>query len=236
MYEVRGGVVPADAVRILAELVDEGGVEKAPEPDRLVRASVPIVPEVKLHLAADAVVLWARLQAAAPGPVAEPLWASAWAGGQGLARHLLNHPRIAKDRRVLDIASGSGLAAIAAAMTGGEVTANDIDPFAVAAIGLNAELNDVKITAHLGDLLSSTGDDWDLVLAGDALYNPAIVRVMLPFLYRVAARGGQVLIGDPGRGHLPQHGLTELATYGHAGIGVQADHNVTEVTVFQLSG
>jgi predicted nicotinamide N-methyase len=236
MYGFRRGVAPADAVRILAELVDEGGVEKAPEPDRLVRASVPIAPEVRLHLAADAVVLWARLEAAAPGPVAEPFWASAWAGGQGLARHLLNHPRIAKNRRVLDIGSGSGLVAIAAAMTGGEVTANDIDPFAVAAIGLNAELNGVKITVHPGDLLSGTGDGWDLVLAGDALYNPAIARAMLPFLYRVVAKGGEVLIGDPGRGHLPRYGLTELATYGHAGIGVLADHNVTEVTVFRLSG
>jgi predicted nicotinamide N-methyase len=236
MYGIPSEVAPADAVALLAELVDEGTAEKVPESDRLVQASVPLVPEVRLHLAADAVVLWARLQAAATGQVAEPFWASAWAGGQGLARHLLNDPRIACDRRVLDIASGSGLVAIAAAMTGGEVTANDIDPFAVAAIDLNAELNGVKITAHLGDLLSSSGDDWDLVLAGDAVYNDGIASAMLPFLSRVVAHGGEVLIGDPGRGHLPSVGLTELATYGYAGVGVLADHNVTEVKVYQLNG
>jgi len=196
-----------------------------------------MVPEVQLYLAADAVVLWARLEAVAVGPVGVPFWASAWAGGQGVARYLLDNPHLVEGRRVLDIASGSGLAAIAAALAGaGDVVANDIDPFAVAAIDLNTELNGVKVTPHLGDLLSGPGDDVDLALVGDALYSPDIAEAVLPFLRRVVANGGEVIIGDPGRGHLPREGLTELMTYRRDGIGVLTDHNVTEVTVFQMNG
>lgn len=223
---------PEDAARILAELIFEGATSAGS--DGLYRASAPIVPEIQLYLAVDAVLLWARLQAAASRTVGVPFWASAWAGGQALARYLLDNPTVVQGRRVLDIASGSGLAAIAAAIAGGEVTANDIDPFSVAAIEANAELNDVKVRSHFGDLLSGPGDDIDLALVGDALYSPEVARVMLPFLRRVVANGGEVLIGDPGRGHLPPSGLAALETYRRVGIGVLADHNVTEVTVFRM--
>lgn len=223
-----------DAARIVAELIGESG--QGPGADQLLRTAPPLVPEIQLYLAADAVVLWARLNANTPGEVGVPFWASAWAGSQGLARYLLDAPQRVLGRRVLDIASGSGLAAIAAAMAGGEVVANDIDPFAVAAIEANADLNGVKITTQLGDLLSGAGDDVDLVLVGDAFYNVQVAEAMLPFLRRVVDSGGEVLIGDPGRGHLPRERLAELATYRHDGLGVLADHHVTEVTVFRLVG
>ena len=231
---IRGETPLEDAARILAELISENGAGQAEGADQLLRAAPPLVPEIQLYLAVDAVVLWARMNAHATGTVGVPFWASAWAGSQGLARYLLDDPQRALGRRVLDIASGSGLAAIAAAIAGGEVVANDIDPFAVAAIDVNADLNGVKVTSHLGDLLSGDGDDVDLALVGDAFNNVEVADAMLPFLRRIVANGGEVLIGDPGRGHLPREGLAELATYRHEGIGVLADLHVTEVTVFRL--
>jgi predicted nicotinamide N-methyase len=215
-------------------LVDESAVAADAGPDRLLRGSGPIVPEIELYLAADAVLLWARLEALFTRPVSTPFWASAWAGGQGIARYVLDNPQSVAGRRVLDLASGSGLAAIAVAIAGGDVIANDIDPFAMAAGEFNAQLNGVKVTSRLGDLLSGTGDDADLVVVGDALYNADVTDAMLAFLRRVVARGGEVLIGDPGRGHLPRHGLAELATYHQPGIGEQVDARLSEVTVFRL--
>jgi predicted nicotinamide N-methyase len=224
-----------DAAQILAGLMSEAGSDQERGTDRLRRAAVPIVPEIELYLAVDAVVLGARLAAMDTRVGVVPFWASAWAGSQGLARYVLDNPGIALGRKALDIASGSGLAAIAAAMAGAEVIANDIDPLAVAAIEVNAALNGVRIIPSVGDLSDGDGEDADLVMVGDAFYNTEVAERMLPFLRRVAARGGDVLIGDPGRGHLPEYGLEELATYSHAGIGAFADHNVTEVSVFRLT-
>jgi predicted nicotinamide N-methyase len=228
------------AEEVLSVLVDESAVAGNSGQDRLRRGFGPIVPEIELYLATDAVLLWARLDALFGRPVSAPFWASAWAGGQGIARYILDNPETVAGRRVLDLASGCGLAAIAVAMAGGEVVANDIDPLAVAAIELNAELNAVKVTSSLGDLLSgngdlsATGDEADLVVVGDALYNTDVADAMLAFLRRVVARGGEVLIGDPGRGHLPLRGLAELATYHRADIGAEADSELSQVTVFRL--
>ncbi|PZF98930.1 class I SAM-dependent methyltransferase [Micromonospora deserti] len=182
--------------------------------DRLRLARAPFVPEVRLHLAEDAIVWWARMEAYAGHPLPPPYWASVWAGGQALARHLLDHPELAAGRRVLDLAAGSGLVAIAAALAGADrVVANDIDPYAVAAVTVNARANRVAVAAIGGDLLDSEPTGVDLLVAGDVLYSPAMAARMLPFLRRVASAGADVLVGDPGRGHLPADGLTVVASY-----------------------
>ncbi|RZU77083.1 putative nicotinamide N-methyase [Micromonospora kangleipakensis] len=181
--------------------------------DRLRLVETPFVPEVRLHLAEDAIVWWARMEAAAGHPLPPPFWASAWAGGQALARHLLDHPELVAGRRVLDLAAGSGLVAIAAALAGADqVVANDIDPYAVAAVTVNARANRVLVTVSADDLLDSTVTA-DLLVAGDILYDAALAERVLPFLQRAAAGGAEVLVGDPGRGHLPTGRLEVVASY-----------------------
>jgi len=200
----------ADALTELEREIDAPGDGL----DRLRLMPTPFVPEVRLHLAEDAIVWWARMEAAAGHALPAPYWASAWAGGQALARHLLDHPELAAGRRVLDLAAGSGLVAIAAALAGAaEVIANDIDPYAVAAVTLNARANEVAVDATGEDLLDDTEAKADLVVAGDVFYDRAMADRMLPFLQRAAAGGADVLVGDPGRGHLPTDCLTVLADY-----------------------
>lgn len=182
-------------------------------PDRLRLTATPFVPEVRLHVAEDAIVWWARMEAAAGRRLPPPYWASVWAGGQALARHLLDHPELAAGRRVLDLAAGSGLVAIAAALAGAEqVVANDIDPYAVAAVTVNARANRVAVAASGDDLLDGSVRT-DLLLAGDVLYEAALAERVLPFLERAAARGVEVLVGDPDRGHLPPDRLEVVARY-----------------------
>ncbi|MEU9508062.1 50S ribosomal protein L11 methyltransferase [Micromonospora sp. NPDC048170] len=200
----------ADALTELEREIDApgGGL------DRLRLVPIPFVPEVRLHLAEDAIVWWARMEAHAGHALPPPYWASVWAGGQALARHLLDHPELAAGRRVLDLAAGSGLVAIAAALAGAErVFANDIDPYAVAAVTVNAQANRVTVAATGGDLLDSDPGGVDLLVAGDVLYDPAMAARVLPFLRRAANTGADVLVGDPGRGHLPPGALTAVASY-----------------------
>ncbi|SCL18970.1 Predicted nicotinamide N-methyase [Micromonospora pallida] len=182
--------------------------------DRLRLVPTPLVPEVRLHVAEDAILWWARMEAAAGHRLPAPYWASAWAGGQALARYLLDRPRVAAGRRVLDLASGSGLVAIAAALAGAaRVRACDIDPYAVAAVDANARANRVAVDSTEADLLDTDGGDVDLLLAGDVFYDRPMADRVLPFLERVAGRGVDVLVGDPGRGHLPEGRLETLAVY-----------------------
>ncbi|MBQ1073472.1 methyltransferase [Micromonospora sp. C31] len=200
----------ADALTELEQEIDASGDGL----DRLRLVRIPFVPEVRLHLAEDAIVWWARMEAHAGHALPPPYWASVWAGGQALARHLLDHPDLAAGRRVLDLAAGSGLVAIAAALAGAErVVANDIDPYAVAAVTVNARANHVTVVATGGDLLDSDPDGTDLLLAGDVLYDATMAARVLPFLRRAAAAGAEVLVGDPGRGHLPPGLLTAVASY-----------------------
>lgn len=199
---------------------------------RLVPA--PLVPEVCLHLADDAIVLRARMEAQAGRQLAPPFWADAWVGGQAVARYVLDHPWVVAGRRVLDVASGSGLVAIAAAVAGAAaVTANDIDPYALAAIALNARANAVDVDVCPGDLLAGDGGDAEVVLAGDVFYSAELARRMLRFVERVADRGAQVLVGDPGRNHLPGHRLQIVADYPVTTVGAPEDAQLTRVHVLQ---
>jgi predicted nicotinamide N-methyase len=179
--------------------------------DFVVAETVPTalrhVPGITLRLAPESVPLWGRIEdELGPGP-GPPYWAFAWAGGLALARHVMDHPELVAGRRVLDFASGCGLTAIAAAMSGAaHVLATDIDPLAVVALSLNADVNAVIVQATAADFLAGNAfepADVDVVLAGDAFYDPSIADRVLEFLTNCRAAGCEVLIGDPGRAHLP---------------------------------
>jgi len=175
---------------------------------------VPHAPELSLHVADEATELWQRTEEEL-GEIGlpPPFWAFAWAGGQALARYILDNPDIVRGRRVLDFASGSGLVAIAAMKAGAaSVTACDIDAFAIAAIGLNAQANDVTVGAVQQDLV---GEDqgWDVVLAGDICYEQDLALRVTDWLFALSCRGATVLIGDPGRTYLPKDRLEKVAAY-----------------------
>ena len=175
----------------------------------------PLVPEIRLHLATEVMPIWqATEESLARFGTPPPFWAFAWAGGQALARYLLDHPECVAGREVLDIGSGSGIVAIAAAMAGAKrVTAAEIDPFAAAAIGLNAPLNNVRVAVESRDLLDRGAAGWGIALAGDICYEEPMASRAVALLRRIAARGRPALLGDPGRAYLPRDGLVELARY-----------------------
>jgi len=193
-----------------------------------------LVPEIQLHLAEDAILLGARLETAVGHPLPPPYWASAWAGGQALARYVLDHPELVAGRTVLDVASGSGLVAIAAALAGAAaVTANDLDAYALAAVALNARANGVAVDVSHTDLLDGDGAGADVVLAGDVFYDDPMARRMLSFLERAAARGAEVLVGDPGRSHLPTDRLDVVATYQARRMGAAEDAEIRQTHVLR---
>jgi predicted nicotinamide N-methyase len=174
----------------------------------------PLIPEIRLYLATEVMPIWQATEVDLDAlGVPPPYWAFAWAGGQALARYILDSPEIVAGRTVLDFASGSGLAAIAAAMAGAEaVTATDIDPYASAAIGLNAALNGVSVEVATGDMIDSRGP-WDVVLAGDICYERPLAERVTAWLRGLAESGVTVLLGDPGRTYLPKDGLDWIVRY-----------------------
>lgn len=175
----------------------------------------PHVPEIQLYLAEDAFDLWERTEAeTGETGMAPPFWAFAWAGGQALARYVLDNPSTVAGKHVLDLASGCGIVAVAAAMAGASrVVANEIDQFAVDAIELNAQANDVAVETVFGDMVDGDADGADVLLAGDIFYDRAMTDRMMPFIGRLRQRGATVLVGDPGRAHLPRARFRELVRY-----------------------
>lgn len=176
--------------------------------------SAPLVPELRLHLACDTVEIWRQTEEAlGEAGLPPPFWAFAWAGGQALARHVLDHAELVAGRTVLDFACGGAIAGIAAAKAGAaRVEASEIDPFAVHAARANAVLNGVEIVAEEADLVGRDGG-WDVVLAGDVFYEGESGARIGAWLEELAARGALVLIGDPGRWFLPKDKLEILARY-----------------------
>jgi predicted nicotinamide N-methyase len=169
---------------------------------------VPLVPTVRLH----------RL----PGPLEHhwellgslPYWAHPWPGGQALARFVLDHPDLVAGRRVLDLASGSGLVAVAAALAGArEVTAADVDPAACRAVLRNAAGNGVTVLVEARDVLDDAPAGHDVVLAGDACYESDLARRLTDYLRRAASAGALALLGDPGRTYCDRHHLVHRARY-----------------------
>ncbi len=174
----------------------------------------PLTPEIRLRLADEAVPIWKKTEEelGAMG-LPPPFWAFAWAGGQALARYALDNPDLARGKRVLDFASGSGLVAIAAALAGAaEAQASDIDAFAVAAIEANAAENGVPVTGRLEDLVGAD-EGWDVVLAGDVSYEREMAEAATGWLAALAGRGATVLIGDPGRTYLALDRLECIIEY-----------------------
>jgi predicted nicotinamide N-methyase len=181
---------------------------------RALLGPVTLVPEVRLHLYDPSVGLWDATGGEYRSDRPPPFWAFAWPGGQALARHLLDHPELVAGRRVLDVACGSGLVAIAAARAGARtVQAIDIDPAAITATRRNARANAVTVAARVADVRSYRHTEADLVVAGDACYSDASAPGVLALLRRARRGGAAVLIGDAGRGFLPAVGLRRLASY-----------------------
>ena len=202
---------------------------------------VPLVPEIRLHQASDPISLWQRTEVASGRTGLDPpFWAFPWAGGQALARYLLDHPATVLGRRVIDVASGSGLVAIAAARAGAQaVTAYDTDPLAAAAIGLNAAANGVTVQAVCADILGGDGPPppgADLVLVADAFYERDLAGQVTEFLGRCRDLGAGVLVGDLGRRYLPYSRLSALASYDVPGLGALESRDVVRTTVWTLSG
>jgi len=174
----------------------------------------PHAPEIILHLADEATELWQKTE----DEIGEiglppPFWAFAWAGGQALARYLLDHPALISGRSVLDFASGSGLVAIAAAKVGAaKVEACDIDDFALAAMQLNAQANGVELKIR-NDNLIGRDEGWQVVLAGDVSYERDMAQNVTDWLHGLSRRGALVLIGDPGRAYLDRQRLEIVAEY-----------------------
>ncbi|HTX27793.1 MAG TPA: 50S ribosomal protein L11 methyltransferase [Streptosporangiaceae bacterium] len=197
---------------------------------------VPLVPEIWLHQAGEPVSVWQRVeQATGQTGLDPPFWAFAWPGGQAMARYLLDHPETAAGRQVIDLASGSGLVAIAAARAGAAaVTAYDVDPLAAAAITMNATANDVAVRAVCADILGQ--DDLpggvDLLLVADAFYERDLACRVMRFLGRARACGVAVLVGDFGRAYLPRDCLRPLAAYDVPGLGALEDRDVKRTTVW----
>ncbi len=179
----------------------------------------PLCPEISLHLADDMAGAWAGTWAAAEAALAAarvppPFWSVAWVGGQALARYLLDHPDRVAGRSLVDVGSGSGLVAIAAALAGaGRVTASDLDPLARVAIAMNAAANDATVEIDPVDPLTTTAVEADIVVAGDLWYERQIAEKVTPWLRRQAAAGRTVLVGDKRRAFFPRGGLEPLADY-----------------------
>jgi predicted nicotinamide N-methyase len=205
--------------------------------DNTRRQRPPHTPELELHLADEVTPIW-RLteEALAEIGLPPPFWAFAWAGGQALARHVLDHPTIVAGKGVVDFASGSGIVGIAAARAGAaRVLAADIDPFCGAALALNAQANGVAVEFTGEDLLDAPPPAWaDVILAGDICYEKPLADRVMSWLGAAKAGGATVLIGDPGRSYFPREGLVKLAEYQVPTTRELEDFEVKKTSVWTL--
>ncbi|MGH6870308.1 MAG: class I SAM-dependent methyltransferase [Rhizomicrobium sp.] len=195
----------------------------------------PLVPELRLRLAVDVMPLWRKTEEELDTMgVPPPYWAFAWAGGQALARYVLDHPAEAAGRSVLDFGSGSGIVAIAAAKAGARfVCAADIDRYAQAAIALNAEANGAALEIETRDVIGSC-EAWDVILCGDMCYERPLSERLLGWLGQRAAAGARVLLGDPGRSYFPKSGVERLATYRVQTTRDLEDSEIRETGVYRV--
>lgn len=219
-------------------------MESAADPDliaeRFIRENTsvtrpPHVPEIALHLATEAHDLWLKTEEelGAIG-LPPPFWAFAWAGGQGLARYILDHPECVADKTVLDFATGSGIVAIAALKAGAhQVLAVDTDKWALSACKLNATLNHLTMETTSRELVG-LDEGWDVVLAGDVFYDRAMTQAILPWFEALAARGATVFVGDPGRSYKPADHLEKLATYDVPVLTALEDSEVKRTSVYRF--
>jgi len=210
------------------------------DPRYFVRANTellppPLVPEVRLHLATEVVPLWRKTEEELEAEgIPPPFWAFAWAGGQALARYVLDHPEIIRGKRVLDFGAGSGLIGIAAMKAGAaSVLCADIDTFATAAIELNAAANDTVLSATADDVIGQAGD-WDIILVGDMCYERPLAERILVWLKARATAGAAVYLGDPKRSYFPASGVVKLQTYNVQTTRELEDREIRETSVYRL--
>lgn len=196
----------------------------------------PLVPEIRLHLAEESLPIWRKTEEElGEMGLPPPYWAFAWAGGQALARYILDHPAELAGKRVLDIGAGSGIAAIAAAKAGAsQVAAADIDALAVTAMDINAAANDVTIAATTDDWLSLDAPQGDVLLVGDLFYERELAERVMAFIRRKAADGARVLVGDPRRSYFPNDTFAAIAHYDVPVTRELEDAEIKRAAVWQL--
>ena len=196
----------------------------------------PLVPEIRLHLAEESVPIWQKTEEELGlMNVPPPYWAFAWAGGQALARYVLDNPGLFDGRSVLDLGSGSGLTAIAARMAGAKsVLANDIDALSLEAVRLNAAFNGVVVETSQADLLAAPPAPFDVILAGDLFYERQLADTVTVFIERAASNGALVLIGDPQRNYFPKGRFTLAAEYRVAVTRELEDALIKKTAVWRL--
>lgn len=230
--------IPTAAPIVLPRRADRAALEAFIKANTRL-TSVPHVPSISLHLADEAVPLW-RLTEEELGEIGlpPPYWAFAWAGGQALARYILDYPELVRGKRVIDLGAGSGLAGIAAAKAGAmAVLCVDVDCFAIAATTVNAEANGVKVTVTSQDLLDDPPpEDANIVLAGDVCYEKPLAERVTAWLMAGSDRGAQVLIGDPGRSYMPRGNVHKIAEYSVPVSRELEDAEVKRTAVWTLTG
>lgn len=198
---------------------------------------VPLVPEIRLHLAEESMPIWQKTEEELGRMnVPPPWWAFAWAGGQALARYILDTPAVAVGRRVLDLGAGSGLGAIAAAKSGAaSVLAADTDAFALEAMSLNAVANSVAFTKTDADLLTAPPASFGLVLVGDLFYERPLAERVLAFIIAARDRGATVLAGDPQRSYFPADHFRQIAEYSVPVTRDLEDMEIKRAAVWELA-
>jgi predicted nicotinamide N-methyase len=210
------------------------------EPARFITSNTapiapPLVPEIRLHLATEVVPLWRKTEEELEAiGVPPPYWAFAWAGGQALARFILDHPAWVRDRRVLDFGAGSGIVGLAAARAGArDVLCADVDRFALVAMGLNAALNNVQLRTTAEDMIGQT-TPFELILVGDMCYERPLTDRLLAWLYQQLGAGTEVLLGDPGRSYFPRQSVAKLASYQVQTTRELEDREIRDTGVYRL--
>ncbi len=206
--------------------------------EHTVLTPTPLVPEIHLYVASEMLPIWQmtedEMQQVGLPP---PFWAFAWAGGQALARYVLDNPQLVAGKRVLDFGAGSGLAGIAARLAGAaHVEAAEIDPVAIIAIGLNARANAVAVTRLEGDIVGQKARDWDVVLAADVCYEGPASKRIVAWLDDLARAGVTVLMGDPGRTYFPKSGHEKLISYAVKTTTELEDTDLRNTSVWLLTG
>lgn len=206
--------------------------------DHTVLTQTPLVPEISLYVASEMLPIWQmtedEMQKVGLPP---PFWAFAWAGGQALARYVLDNPELVAGKRVLDFGAGSGLAGIAAALAGAaKVSAAEIDPIAIIALQLNAHANRVMLAPVEGDIVGQITQDWDVVLAADVCYEGPASKLIVAWLDELARAGVMVLMGDPGRTYFPKSGHEKLISYAVKTTTELEDTDLRNTSVWRVTG
>ena len=199
--------------------------------------TVPLVPEIPLYLAEESMPIWQKTEEElGQMNVPPPYWAFAWAGGQALARYLLDNAALVAGRTVLDLGAGSGLTSVAAMKAGAaSVLAADIDRYALAAIALNGEANRVRIETTDADLLAAVPGAFDAVLVGDMFYERDLAERALAFVETARTSGAEVLVGDPRRSYFPKERFRKIAEYSVPVTRDLEDMEIKHTAVWQLA-